>query len=163
MFMIKAFTGAVAALALAVTATQPALSQGKKGVKVGVLKCNVAQGVGFVFGSSRKVSCVYVPGGKADPEHYTGEINKWGVDIGYIKRSTMIWAVLAPSTDVRAGALAGSYGGISADVAAGVGVGANALIGGFQKSIALQPVSIEGIKGVNIAAGIASLTLRKAK
>jgi hypothetical protein len=40
----------------------------------------------------------------------------------------------------------------------GVGVGANVLFGGGN-SISLQPLSIEGNKGVNVAGGIAEMTL----
>jgi len=72
----------------------------------------------------------------------------------------MVWAVIAPTSDVGPGALASDYGGVSADVAAGLGVGANALVGGGHKSIALQPVSIEGVQGLNIAAGVGVLNLR---
>jgi len=75
----------------------------------------------------------------------------------------MVWAVFAPAKSVRRGALAGEYGGVSASIAAGYGVGANALLGGFKKSIALQPLSVEGIKGLTLAAGIAGLTLRSAR
>lgn len=149
------------AAVMAVVATQPAMA--RSGVKVGVLKCNVSEGVGFVFGSSRTVACVYVPSDAGRREFYQGSINKWGVDIGYIKEGTMIWAVFAPSKNVADHALAGSYGGISADIAVGYGVGANALIGGFKKSVALQPLSIEGIKGFNVAAGVTSLELKPSK
>jgi hypothetical protein len=151
----------VAAVALAATGAQPALA--RSGVKIGVLKCNVSKGVGFVFGSSRNLRCIYVPTDAGRREHYLGSINKWGIDIGYISEGTMIWAVFAPAKNVRRGALAGDYGGISADVAVGYGVGANALIGGFKKSIALQPLSIQGIKGFNVAAGISALTLRRSR
>ena len=57
------------------------------------------------------------------------------------------------------GALAGSYGGATASAAAGVGVGANVLVGGSGNTISLQPISIEGMTGLNIAAGVAALTL----
>lgn len=150
-----------AVVALAAAGSQPALA--RNGVKIGVLKCNVSSGVGFVFGSSRRVRCLYVPTGSGHREHYVGRINKWGVDIGYVREGTMIWAVFAPASSVRRGALAGDYGGISASVAAGYGVGANALIGGFKRSIALQPLSIEGIKGFNLAAGVTALNLRRAR
>jgi hypothetical protein len=161
MFASRSVIALAFAAVMAAVATQPAMA--RSGVKVGVLKCNVSSGVGFVFGSSRRVSCVYVPTDAGRREFYTGSINKWGVDIGYIKEGTMIWAVFAPSSNVRPGALAGDYGGISADVAVGYGVGAKALIGGFKKSIALQPLSISGIKGFNVAAGVASLNLKQSK
>jgi len=151
---------AVAAAALIALSAQP--SQARNGVKVGVLKCNVAGNASLIFGSSRALSCIYTPSGKGRLEHYTGRINRYGIDIGYITQGTMLWAVFAPAKTVRSGALAGDYGGVTAEIAAGYGVGANALFGGSNKSVALQPLSIEGIKGLNIAAGIASINLRHA-
>ena len=65
----------------------------------------------------------------------------------------------APTTDLGPGALAGEYAGAQASVALGVGGGANVLLGGFHKSIALQPVSVEGQNGLNVAAGIAAMSL----
>ena len=38
-------------------------------------------------------------------------------------------------------------------------VGANALVGGSKNSIALQPLSVEGMTGLNLAGGIGVLTL----
>jgi hypothetical protein len=157
--LVRGIAAASAAILIALAA-QP--SQARNGVKVGVLKCNVAGNASFVFGSSRRLSCVYTPTDKGRPEFYDGRINRYGIDIGYISQGTMLWAVFAPAKTVRSGALAGDYGGITANVAAGHGVGANALLGGSQKSIALQPLSIEGVKGLNIAAGIASINLRRA-
>jgi hypothetical protein len=157
--LVRGLAAASAAILIALAA-QP--SQARSGVKVGVLKCNVAGNASFVFGSSRALSCVYTPTGKGRVEYYNGRINRYGIDIGYLKQGTMLWAVFAPSKTVRSGALAGDYGGVTADIAAGYGVGANALLGGSHKSIALQPLSIEGIKGLNIAAGIASINLHRA-
>src|SRR5690242_6838363 len=42
----------------------------------------------------------------------------------------------------------------------GVGLGANVLIGGLDKSIALQPLSVEGNRGLNVAAGIGAISLK---
>ena len=158
--LVRGIAAASTAILIALAA-QP--SQARSGVKVGVLKCNVAGNASFVFGSSRKLSCVYTPTDKGRPEFYSGRINRYGIDIGYITQGTMLWAVFAPAKTLRSGALAGDYGGITADIAAGYGVGANALLGGSKKSIALQPLSIEGVKGLNIAAGIASINLRRAQ
>lgn len=152
----------VAAVAAAMSfAAVPA--QAQNSVKVGVLKCYVDGGIGFVFGSSKKVRCYFSRPGSKKREWYTGSIDKFGVDLGYTKQGVMLWTVVAPTKGLQQGALAGSYGGITAGVAAGYGVSGNALIGGFKKSVALQPLSIEGVEGINIAAGIASLTLKAAK
>jgi len=126
-------------------------------VKAGMLTCHVGSGYGFVFGSSRNLNCVYQAGGRV--EHYTGDISKWGVDIGYLQSGVLVWAVLAPTTDLGAGALNGSYGGVTAGAAVSVGADANALVGGSNHEINLQPFSVGGEKGFNLAAGVASITL----
>jgi len=134
-----------------------------EGVKAGLLECKVSSGFGFVLGSSRDVSCTYSPGNGGGKQRYSGSIKKFGVDIGYVSEATIMWAVFAPNWDVPQGALAGDYVGGTASAAAGYGAGANALIGGGGKSFALQPVSVEGQKGVAISAGIGDLTLRTEK
>ena len=126
-------------------------------VKAGIIICNVAGGFGFIFGSSRVANCTFAPGGVA-PQHYVGAINKFGVDIGYVESALMAWAVLAPTTNPGPGSLAGTYVGATGSASVGVGVGANVLFGGGN-SISLQPLSIEGNKGVNVAGGIAEMTL----
>ncbi|MGH7813001.1 MAG: DUF992 domain-containing protein [Candidatus Binataceae bacterium] len=131
----------------------------KATVRAGYLTCHVASGWGFIFGSSRNVKCAYAmqPG---YTEYYTGSISKFGADIGYLQSGVILWAVVAPTTNLGQGALAGHYAGATASVAVGVGGGANVLVGGFKHSIALQPVSIEGQNGLNVAAGVVQLTLK---
>ncbi|HEY4123944.1 MAG TPA: DUF992 domain-containing protein [Rhizomicrobium sp.] len=158
--MSKKFLSAAAITAIACAFAMPA-SAAPGGVKVGTLTCNVASGWGFVFGSSKDIRCNYRPN-KHHAEHYEGSIDKFGVDIGYTEGGVMVWAVVAPTSDVRAGALEGSYAGVTAGASVGVGASANALIGGLDKSIALQPLSIEGNTGLNVAAGIGALHLKYA-
>ncbi len=128
------------------------------GVKVGILECNVAGGTGFVFGSSKEIACAYSPS-KGPADYYRGEINKYGIDIGYTEKSKIVWAVFAPTGDIRQGALSGTYGGASAQATIAVGLGANVLVGGFDESVALQPLSVEGSEGLNIALAISELKL----
>lgn len=130
------------------------------GVRVGTLTCNVASGWGFVFGSSKDLHCTYH--GNNHSEHYVGSISKFGVDIGYTEGGVLIWGVFAPSSDMRKGALEGNYGGATASAAVGVGVGANVLLGELDKSLALQPLSVEGDKGLNVAAGVGAISLKAA-
>lgn len=150
---------AATALAAVIVAPQFVAPQADaaSGVNIGSLNCNVAGGVGFIFGSSKDISCVFTkPDGTA--ERYHGDIDKYGVDIGFTGEGYMVWAVFAPG-QVQNGALAGTYSGVSADVAVGIGLGANVLLGGSNKQIALQPVSIEGMTGLNVAAGFGQITL----
>jgi hypothetical protein len=128
------------------------------GVNVGTLTCNVASGWGFVFGSSKDLHCTFRQNNR-HAEHYTGTISKFGVDIGYTEGGVLVWGVVAPSSDTRPGALDGDYVGVSASATVGVGLGANALVGGFDKSFALQPLSVSGNQGLNVAAGVGAISL----
>jgi hypothetical protein len=150
--------GFIAAAMMAIGA--PAANAADDGVQVGTLECKVEDGWGSVIASSRDMDCLYRPvdGG---PEHYSGELRRYGIDIGYTSDARLVWAVVAPSSDVGTGALEGDYGGASAQVTVGLGVGANALVGGFDRSIALQPVSVEGNTGLAAAAGVGVMTLRQ--
>ena len=148
-----------AAITAAALATGGAANAAPAGIKVGTLTCDVAAGAGFIFGSTKDLTCTYQPT-KARVEYYTGTISKWGVDIGYTGKGKLIWAVFAPTSDVRPGAIEGEYAGATAQATVAVGVGANALIGGLDKSIALQPVSVSGSTGLNVAAGIGQISLK---
>jgi len=151
----------VAAAALLAVPAMAGESDTPGGVKAGVLTCNVDSGWGLVFGSSRGLNCTFAKE-NGPPERYTGKIMKFGVDLGYSASSVMIWTVLAPTSNTGPGGLAGEYGGATGSATIGVGVGANVLLGGSNKSIALQPLSIEGSTGLNVAGGIAALTLDQA-
>jgi len=158
--MYKLLGLAAAALCLAVGMAgngTPAFAQAN--VQVGTLTCNVAGGWGFVFGSSKAIRCTFARGG-GRPEHYTGSINKFGVDIGYTQGGVLVWGVFAPSGSLAPGALSGNYVGATGSATVGVGAGANVLVGGSNRTISLQPVSIEGNTGLNVAAGVASMSLR---
>jgi hypothetical protein len=106
------------------------------------------------------MNCIFHPVG-GEPEDYTGSVTKLGIDIGITGATYIAWAVFAPGRLDR-GALEGSYSGASAEVSLGLGLGANVLIGGSRKSIALQPLSVQGQTGLNIAAGIARMDLEYA-
>lgn len=154
-----AFITLAATLALAPRVFAQAGTAADKGeVKVGFLSCNVASGWGIIFGSSRDLDCTYSPT-SGEPEQYKGEINKFGADIGYVNSAVVLWAVFAPSNTIGKGALAGHYAGATAGATVGVGAGANVLVGGMHSSISLQPVSIEAGTGLNVAAGIVTITL----
>lgn len=156
--MSKKFSIAAGAAAIA-AAMMIAVPASADGVKVGTLTCHVASGWGFIFGSSKDLRCVYHPN-SAMGEHYVGTVSKFGVDIGYTDSSVIVWGVIAPHSGIAHGALQGSYAGATASATAGVGAGANVLIGGLDRSITLQPVSIEGSTGLNVAAGIGAIDLK---
>ena len=130
--------------------------------KVGTLQCNLAPSVGLIVVERQRLSCIYTPDGPWPRERYFGQVTTVGLDIGVNGGGRMAWAVLAPVAGRYQGALGGSYVGVSADAAVGVGLGANALVGGSNRSFALQPLSVEVNKGLDISAGVSKLRLRYA-
>ena len=156
-FIILGMT-VLAAAAMPAARSQAAGAQAA--MQAGMLSCNVASGWGYVLVSWRDLKCVYSPSSRP-PEHYSGKISKYGVDLGYIESSVIVWAVIATS-DLKPGSLGGTYVGVTGSAAVGVGGGANVLVGGFNDSVSLQPVSVEGSLGVNVAGGVASVSLTPA-
>lgn len=151
-------TLAVVALALAATATG-ASAQGATRTKVGTLDCDISGGIGLIIGSQKGVRCTFTPAGRGPREAYTGTISKFGLDIGATTGGRMVWAVFAP-TAYRHAALAGAYAGASGEATVGAGLGANVLVGGNDRTIALQPLSVQGQAGLNLAVGVSALELR---
>jgi hypothetical protein len=155
--MLKKLCATIGLVGLA--ASLPTVAQAQGGVRVGTLTCHVASGWGFVFGSSKSLHCTFAPAPNRG-EFYAGTINKFGVDIGYTQGGVLVWAVFAPTANLSPGALNGNYVGATGSATVGVGAGANVLVGGSNSTISLQPVSLEGNTGLNVAAGIGSISLR---
>ena len=152
-------TGAlVASLALASFASSRVHAQAK--VEIGTLTCVGGEGIGLVVGSKKAYQCQFTATGDRRVETYAATITKIGVDVGVTGQTTMIWTVLAASQPRRGGALAGIYAGAAADAAVGVGGGGKILVGGSDKSIILQPLSVQGQVGLNLAVGVAGMKLR---
>jgi hypothetical protein len=143
-------------LAVLPLATLPAQAEDR--VELGQLTCDVAGGAGFIIGSSKKLQCSFQRS-DGQVEYYSGSINKFGIDIGVTNAGVLIWGVLAPTSGFPSGGIAGNYVGVGTQATVGVGLGANALIGGSNRSVALQPLSVSGQEGLNIAAGVAELNL----
>jgi hypothetical protein len=155
--------GYTALLALGVVTTNaPLAAQQGDTTKVGLLRCQTAPAVGLIVGSHQKLRCDFTPDTGGVGEMYTGYINRVGVDIGVKGGGVMTWAVIAPTTGLYAHALAGKYVGATGDVSLGIGAGAKVLVGGSHRTVTLQPLSVEGQVGVNLALGVAGLTLRPA-
>lgn len=148
---------AVAALVLATGGIAMAQPQGS--VAAGSLTCDVSAGLGMIIGSRKSVACTFAPSRPGPVEYYNGTITKLGVDIGATAASVMVWLVYAPTTR-PVGALAGQYVGATGEATFGVGLGANVLVGGSNRTVALQPVSLQGQTGLNVAGGVAELALQ---
>jgi hypothetical protein len=148
---------AAAALLLALAAT-PASAQSTG--QSGQLTCNLGPSVGLIVGSRQKMTCVFVNSATGRRENYVGRIGRLGLDIGIQAGGKMVWGVIAKVNPLGPRALVGDYVGASGEIGLGLGVGANALVGGSNRTIALQPLSLEASVGVNLALGVARLALR---
>jgi hypothetical protein len=136
----------------------PAVAQ--NGAKAGLLTCNLGPSIGLVIGSRQHMQCRFAPDNGGAPESYSGTITRVGLDIGLRAGGAMAWAVFAPSSGLRHGALRGNYVGASGDASIGLGGGGKLLVGGSHRTISLQPLSLQGQVGINLALGVAGLALR---
>jgi ABC-type amino acid transport substrate-binding protein len=152
----------VAALALtAVLATAADAQAPPRWTQAGMLRCVVNPSIGFIIAGHQSMECRFTPSApNFPPQAYAGALNMIGLNIGISAGGVFGWAVLAPTVGIPLGALAGEYVGASGDIAVGLGVGANVLVGGSGRTIALQPVSLEGSVALDVALGVSSLQLR---
>ena len=146
-------------IALAVLVASMAGANAQSRTQVGVLECRSPGGVGLIVGSVTNFGCVLRVNGHPD-DLYTARITKIGIDLGITGETSLSWAVLAPTAQIGPGALSGNYAGVDASAAIGVGVGGNAMVGGSNNTFALQPLSVQGQTGINVAGGVQSMELR---
>ena len=128
-------------------------------VQVGILECRGGASIGFIVGSVTNLGCVLRVDGMPE-DRYVATIRKVGIDLGITQESALAWGVFAPTARLGPGDLSGNYAGVDGSAAIGVGAGGNALGGGSNNSIALQPLSLQGQVGLSVAAGLESLELR---
>ena len=150
--------GTLALAAALVSPATAAMAQASR-VEVGVLECRGST-TSFIVGSVTELGCVFRASNNSPPEPYHATIRRAGVDIGFPQQVAVAWAVFAPTRGIQRGDLAGSYVGASASATVGVGLGANALVGGSNNTIAFQPLSGQAQAGLSVAAGIAGMDLR---
>jgi len=154
----------LAALGIAVGAAMivPIMAEAPKTTKAGTLTCDISADVGLIIKSKKNMPCMFTPSQPGPREVYIGSIGKLGPDFKVTAGGEMIWSVYVPSNN-HFGALAGHYGSAGAEAAVGADLGANVLVGGSNRTVSLQPVSMQGRADLNIAAGVAELDLRPAR
>lgn len=144
----------LAGVALALSVAGPAWSN----TQLGMLKCDTSIGIGEILVRKQTMTCVFTHK-DGTTENYTGKVHQFGIEIGEVKEGHLAWAVWAASPDAGTGLLAGKYGGVDASVAAGIGLGADVLVGGTGEAFSLQPLAVEGEPGIGIAAGVEQIEL----
>jgi hypothetical protein len=135
----------------------PALAQSS--VRVGTLACDVSAGIGLFVVQKQTLRCTFTPNGGGRVDAYTGKIDEFGVALGEVAAGHLVWGVIAAAPGLSKGALAGTYAGLGAQATLGVGLGVNVLTGGTGRAFSLQPISVEGQTGLNIAGGVTTVTL----
>lgn len=149
-------------LGSALVAASPGSEAQQGFVQAGRLTCRLNSSIGFVIFGHQSMECRFEP--IAGPlQAYEGAINTVGIDLGVTEGGRFAWSVFGPAAGIQYGSLAGEYVGASADVGLGVGAGANVLLGGFARNIALQPLSLEGSVALNVVGGLSQLQLRLAQ
>ncbi|MDP3256268.1 MAG: DUF992 domain-containing protein [Bosea sp. (in: a-proteobacteria)] len=154
-FSKPAFTAVVAAAGLLVSGLS---ASAQSGAPAGRLSCNVGAGLGLVVTSQRPMNCTFTPR-RGPPQRYVGIVRNFGIDLGRTRATTMSWRVYGPYARAPLGALSGRYGGATAGASAGVGGSANLLVGGSDNAVTLQPLSLQGSRGVNVALGVTGFEL----
>jgi len=163
--MIRITSGLAAGLlgvgvALSVATAPTVMAQGAK-IVAGTLTCKGGPNVGLVIGSTQNLECSFTPAGKGHVRQFKATITKVGLDIGYKSESVIVWTVLGSAEKVPSKVLIGNYAGVSAEASVALGAGANALVGGSDKSVILQPLSVQGQTGLNLAVGVTGLTISR--
>jgi len=155
-------TTILASIAAAMLMASYVTADAQQRVQVGVLECRGGASVGFIVGSVTNLGCVLRGDGMPE-DRYVAVIQKVGLDIGITEETALAWNVFAPVKRLTPGDLAGQYAGADASATIGLGAGGNVLVGGSNRSIALQPLSVQGGVGLSVAAGLESLELRRGR
>ena len=144
----------------AIVALAPIGAMAQNSTQVGTLACDVSAGLGLFVVEKQQLTCVFTQ--DSGTENYVGSIDQFGVALGEVAAGHLVWGVLAATSGLPKGALDGTYSGVGANASLGVGGGANILIGGSNRTLSLQPISIEGQTGINIAGGVTTVKLTQA-
>lgn len=136
------------------------------GMKVGVLTCKTVpnSGVNLLIHSTVDVKCEFKSSAGGSPEHYKGETGiGFGIDVDVNRQKTIGYTVL--SADFKPGTyqLAGKYGGVEGSATVGAGLGASVLVGGNDRSISLQPITLSTSTGFGVSGGFSYLYLEPDK
>lgn len=145
---------------LVMPAGQALATEVSKGAQIGLLECRTVEGSGFtlLISSTADVKCRFEATGGV-VEKYRGETGvALGIDLHWDRKTKIVYTVFAANYKAGSYQLTGKYLGGGGSATVGVGVGAQALIGGGNKSISLEP-ALSGSKGAGISGGMTYLYL----
>jgi hypothetical protein len=130
------------------------------GDRVGTLQCRLLGNNLSILIENQQMDCAYSDDAEGGvPAHYTGTLTKVGPNISINGQGELAWGVIAATSHIGPGALAGSYTGPGVSAKIGVGGGGAILVGGSDNTFSLQPFNIEAGTGLGWNAGVENLTL----
>ncbi len=148
-------------LLLALALAAPAAAQDEQvRLEIGLLTCHLTDRTNLVIVSETEFSCVFEHTDDRQKERFSGVVDKIGLDLTFKEDETLKWGVLAPSIDAEVSAMEGVYVGIGAEVGVVKGGSANLLVGGLDKSFALQPFAVSGSDATGAALAVESFKLK---
>ncbi|MGJ5178642.1 DUF992 domain-containing protein [Bradyrhizobium oligotrophicum] len=145
-------------IVLLVSVVPLAQAHANRPMRAGVLECEGRRTSGRLVMSQARLRCVFRSQGR-QPERYVAKVRRYGLDLGLTDETRMAWVVNAPVNDFGRSELRGRYGGLAANAAALVGFGGSFLVRDTDRAAALQPISLQGQTGLNLAAGITEVEL----
>ena len=148
------------ALIASLTMFFASMAHAQVSTQIGTLACDVSRGIGMIVMQKQTLTCTFQRDAGGPAEIYIGSLDEYGVAIGDVASGHLVWGVIAAGKGVPAGALAGTYRGVGTNASFIVGAGANVLVGGTERAFSLQPISVQGQMGVNIAGGLTVVTLK---
>jgi hypothetical protein len=158
-FVMFKFCSSLAAVLSVASVTWPGDVRAQSWPQVGMLRCTLAPSIGLIIASQQRMTCRFDPSVQYPSQNYEGVMTTIGLDVGITAGGRLVWGVYAPTVGPAFGGLAGTYVGASGEVTVGLGLGANVLLGGSARSVALQPLSVEGTAGLDLQLGVSDLQL----
>jgi hypothetical protein len=144
--MRRLFLAAFSLLAFTAIGTS---AHARDNVAVGSLECRSPGGFSFIVAIKDYDCTFYSDWGRA--YRYHGRLTSLGLQAGVTRNEVLVWRVYAPTNRIDNKTLRGNYAGAHAGATFIVGLGANVLVGGSNRTISLQPVSVEAKTGFNFA------------
>ncbi len=138
------------------------MAQSRDRTKVGTLTCDISGGIGMIIASKKAVTCMFTPSAAGPREVYTGSISKFGLDVGATSGGEMVWTVFAPSNkEIRRARR--HITAAPAPKRQWCRSRRQRPDRRFDRTVTLQPVSVQGQTGLNLAVGVSGLELRPAR
>ena len=125
---------------------------------MGTLTCSLSASIGLVVGSQRNVSCLFRGTSGEPDEPYTGTMTRVGLDVG-LTTGSVIFGRCSRTRTATKGCSPAPIPGRRQKCPLPLVSAPTSSSAGSNRTLALQPLSVQGQIGLDIAAGVGSLDL----